>query len=90
LAKKDDNNWNFINLSFDHKPEVSFERERIIKQGGRIDYILSSEGQPMGPLRVWLSNENNCGIAMTRSIGDKTAKSVGVTWEPGILIYCCC
>lgn len=90
MAKKDDNNWNFINLSFDHKPEVSFERERIIKQGGRIDYILSSEGQPMGPLRVWLSNENNCGIAMTRSIGDKTAKSVGVTWEPGILIYCCC
>ena len=75
--------WNFKSLSYDHKPEIISEKERIIQQGGRIDYLLDNDGQPVGPLRVWLNNEFNYGIAMTRSIGDKTAKAVGVTWEPG-------
>jgi serine/threonine protein phosphatase PrpC len=39
-----------------------------------------------GPLRVWLKNKPVPGLAMTRSIGDMTATSVGVTAEPEIKI----
>jgi serine/threonine protein phosphatase PrpC len=39
-----------------------------------------------GPLRVWLKTKPVPGLAMTRSIGDMTATSVGVTAEPEIKI----
>jgi len=39
-----------------------------------------------GPLRVWLKNKPVPGLAMTRSIGDMTATSVGVVAEPEIKI----
>ena len=39
-----------------------------------------------GPLRVWLKNKPVPGLAMTRSIGDMTATSVGVIAEPEIKI----
>ena len=37
-----------------------------------------------GPMRVWLKSKPVPGLAMTRSIGDMTATSVGVTAEPEI------
>ena len=40
----------------------------------------------VGPQRVWLRDEDLPGLAMTRSIGDLVAESVGVTWKPGIYI----
>ena len=43
-----------------------------------------SYGVNYGPHRVWLKNENYPGLAMSRSIGDFVATSVGVTAEPGI------
>jgi serine/threonine protein phosphatase PrpC len=32
---------------------------------------------------VWLKDENSPGLAISRSIGDEIAKSVGVVCEPG-------
>ncbi len=40
-----------------------------------------------GPKRVWLKNKQVPGLAMTRSIGDMSATSVGVTAEPEILVF---
>ncbi len=40
-------------------------------------------GDPIGPQRVWLKNENIPGLAMSRSVGDRVAHSVGVSSEPG-------
>jgi len=40
-------------------------------------------GTKLGPFRVWLKNENYPGIAMSRSIGDLCAASVGVIAHPG-------
>ncbi len=37
----------------------------------------------MGPKRVWLLKEDVPGLAMSRSIGDFVAQSVGVIAEPG-------
>jgi len=41
----------------------------------------------MGPVRVWLQDEDVPGLAMTRSIGDGIAKDIGVTAEPEIKSY---
>ncbi|CAI2381972.1 unnamed protein product [Moneuplotes crassus] len=64
----------------DHTPEISQERERVIDNGGRISKFHGD----LGPLRVWLKDENKPGLAMTRSIGDYIAKSVGVICDPEI------
>ncbi|KAL4492028.1 hypothetical protein ABPG72_008449 [Tetrahymena utriculariae] len=73
-----------LELSRDHKPELPDEKERILQQNGRIDSYRDEFGNQLGPMRVWLKNENIPGLAMSRSIGDDVATSVGVTWEPEI------
>lgn len=40
-------------------------------------------GQALGPLRVWLSNLDMPGLAMTRSMGDKVGVQAGVISDPG-------
>jgi len=40
-----------------------------------------------GPKRVWLRNRQVPGLAMTRSIGDMAATSVGVIAEPEIKVF---
>ena len=37
----------------------------------------------MGPNRVWLKDAELPGLAMSRSLGDYVAQSVGVIPEPG-------
>lgn len=44
-------------------------------------------GHHYGPKRVWLKNKQVPGLAMTRSLGDFLAKSVGVTSEPEIKVF---
>jgi len=41
----------------------------------------------MGPMWVWVKDEDVPGLAMSRSIGDKVAQSVGVIPDPEILEY---
>jgi len=48
-----------------------------------VESYRDNVGRPVGPMRVWLKNENMPGLAMSRSIGDKVAASVGVSHEPG-------
>ena len=40
-----------------------------------------------GPKRVWLKNKQVPGLAMTRSIGDLVAASVGVTSDPELQVF---
>ena len=45
----------------------------------------------MGPSRVWLAHEDVPGLAMSRSLGDYVAQSVGVIPDPGNLyLYIIC
>ena len=41
----------------------------------------------MGPKRVWLPQDDIPGLAMSRSIGDRIAHSVGVSAEAEIFKY---
>lgn len=69
-------------MSRDHKPDDKLEAEVIISSGGRIDSYRDLHGNALGPLRVWLKNEDIPGLAMTRSFGDMMAARVGVNAIP--------
>lgn len=77
--------WHGSPLSEDHKPEVPSEAERILRFGGVIAPSVDDRKQPSGPPRVWLKGQPVPGLAMTRSLGDRIAEKVGVTWKPTFL-----
>jgi serine/threonine protein phosphatase PrpC len=77
-------------LTRDHKPDEQDEYTRIIAQGGRVEAFKDQNGDPMGPMRVWIQAEDVPGLAMSRSLGDKVAQSVGVLPDPEILDYTLC
>ena len=53
---------------------------------GRVDKY-NDNGIKTGPFRVWLKTENYPGLAMSRSIGDLVAGSVGVICDPEIIEF---
>ena len=77
--------WMSIALSRDHKPDNKEESERIYKNGGRVEAYQDENGNPAGPARVWLKSQDLPGLAMSRSLGDAVAASVGVICDPEIL-----
>ncbi|CAD8112624.1 unnamed protein product [Paramecium sonneborni] len=85
LLSRDDK-WKMKPLSRDHKPSCKDEADRILANGGRIDPLMNNLGLFVGPLRVW-TNQNVPGLAMTRSLGDEIAHSVGVSDKPEILQF---
>ena len=70
-------------LSEDHKPSLPQEKSRVLASNGRVEPITGPLGQFLGPDRVWMKDEDTPGLAMSRSIGDRLAHSIGVTAEPG-------
>ena len=55
--------------------------------GGRIERFIEENGDEVGPYRVWLKNEDYPGLAMSRSIGDLIATTVGVIPDPEVIEY---
>ena len=78
---------NIVPLSIDFKLEISEEKNRIIRAGGKVDKLKNSMGEGAGPLRVFKPGKDYPGLAMSRSIGDAIAKTLGVIAEPGIIEY---
>jgi serine/threonine protein phosphatase PrpC len=78
---KNGKKWMAIALSRDHKPDNHDESRRIYLNGGRVQAYQDENGNPAGPARVWLKNQDLPGLAMSRSLGDTVAASVGVTCE---------
>ena len=81
-----DNNKIF-ELSQDSKPEVPEETKRINLMGGIVDQVRNEFGIKTGPYRVYIKNMDQPGLAMSRSFGDKKAKSCGVIPYPDIIEY---
>ncbi|CAD8188480.1 unnamed protein product [Paramecium octaurelia] len=80
-----DTKLSVVELSKDHKPDCFLEQARIIQRGGRVQAYSDEEGNPIGPARVWKSDEDVPGLAMSRSFGDYVASLVGVICEPEII-----
>jgi serine/threonine protein phosphatase PrpC len=68
-------------MSVDHKPNLPKEKERIIKEKGEVFREEQDE-----PYRVWCKGKDYPGIAMSRSLGDAVAKTIGVCYEPEIML----
>ena len=85
LKKEGSLKYNTIPLSKDHKPNNEKEKKRIINKGGSVEKFFDDNGLIDGPYRVWIKGERYPGIAMSRSIGDLVASSVGVIPEPEFL-----
>ena len=77
--------WEGIPLSHDHNTKRIDERTRILNSHGRISQAQDFDGNFEGPERVWLLDDDIPGLAMTRSIGDKISKAVGVTSDPEVI-----
>ena len=85
-----DSELNFLKsaqLSTDYKPFIPEEKNRIIMSGGIVIQARNEFGYNIGPFRVFAKGENYPGLAMSRSIGDLRAKSIGIISDPGIIEY---
>lgn len=82
LVREQRGNWGFEPLSIDHKPSQSQEYQRITSCGGRVSPYRQPNGNPIGPARVWLSPDS--GLAMSRSLGDSLAHTLGIISNPDI------
>lgn len=71
-----------VPLSTDQKPNHEGEMERILQAGGKVARLMDENGNRVGPYRVWNATGRLPGLAMSRSIGDRVAHSVGVTAMP--------
>ena len=74
-------NNKIIPLSIDQKPDDPEETKRIVENGGEISQF-EEDGEKSGPFRVWKKGEEYPGIAMSRSIGDFIASTLGVVPVP--------
>jgi len=73
-----------VPLSDDQKPDRPDEKKRILENRGRVEACKGARGEDIGPPRVWLSNQDVPGLAMSRSFGDLIAASVGVIAKPEV------
>eukprot|EP00240_Pyramimonas_obovata_P006370 CAMPEP_0118933426 /NCGR_PEP_ID=MMETSP1169-20130426/11980_1 /TAXON_ID=36882 /ORGANISM="Pyramimonas obovata, Strain CCMP722" /LENGTH=316 /DNA_ID=CAMNT_0006876183 /DNA_START=278 /DNA_END=1228 /DNA_ORIENTATION=- len=71
-----------IDLTNDDKPTDAPEKARIEASGGRVAQMEYDPGEFDGPFRVFLREANIPGLAMSRSLGDGLAESVGVIPDP--------
>ena len=69
-----------VPLSIDQKPDDPEESKRIVQNGGEISQY-EENGEKSGPYRIWKKGEVYPGIAMSRSVGDFIATSLGVVPE---------
>jgi serine/threonine protein phosphatase PrpC len=80
-------NQGIFPLSYDHKPNLPTEYQRIQENGGMVDQIIDMFGNKIGPPRVFKVGTRFPGLAMSRSIGDLFAKECGVIPTPQIIEY---
>ena len=87
LVYEENSQNKIFELSHDSKPDVPEEKKRIELIGGIVDQVKDENGERTGPFRVFMKNMEQPGLAMSRSFGDKKAKSCGVIPYPDIIEY---
>jgi len=87
LGRLHDGHIEAVALSEDNKPDQSAEKQRILDAGGRVEPLPGPPEEDLGPMRVWLQDADHPGLAMSRSIGDEVAQTVGVISEPVVVTH---
>ena len=76
-------------LAFEQTIDIPEERQRIEKKGGKIIWIKEKDIFPNEQYKIIIkdkNNKSNC-IDMSRSLGDKMFKKIGVDFSPIISEY---
>lgn len=73
---------NAVPLVTDHKPGDFKEKLCIRNAGGEVRYLDPDEVDDPGPLRIFARNIAAPGLAMSRSLGDRLATSLGAWPKP--------
>ena len=76
-----------LQLTRDHRPEDPEELSRIEHCGGKVKKYVDYEGNRVGPYRVWESEHKVPGLSMSRSLGDRVAKGLGVIARPDVTVH---
>lgn len=86
IVKQHNNNtYHSEYLSNDHKPGVSKEKKRIEAKGGVVKCCNNENENNIHLIyRVWMKGEKYPGIAISRTLGDQIAKTIGVVNTPEI------
>jgi len=84
--------YQLVELTVDHKVNDPQERRRILREGGiALPNPLETKRPAMDevPYRVWKSEDmlGGPGLAMSRSLGDNVAHTLGVSAEPDISMH---
>ena len=79
--------WVYKQLTEEHRPDLPLEKARIENKKGVVASKKDSAGKENGPARVWVAGEGMPGLAMSRSIGDSIAHSVGVSDTPDVILH---
>ena len=87
LVRRDGDGVRGIELSLDHRPDQSGERERILRAGGRVEQMHYHGEGFVGPFRVFLKHSQTPGLAMSRSLADEVAHNIGVSAEVDINVH---
>lgn len=72
-------------LTKDHKPNEVEESRRIYQAGGKVAQAKDARGNSSGPFRIYNKKLMNPGLAMSRSLGDHFAHTLGCSCEPDFL-----
>jgi len=71
-----------LEVTRDHKPEVPEEHARVVACNGRVDRLVTKEGEQVGPYRVFLKYSWSPGLSTSRAFGDTLGHEVGISAEP--------
>ena len=82
----DEDRWTHEMISKIHKPDIPYEKERILSNGGVIHPYYDEYGIFEGPNRVYVKGKTYPGLSLTRSIGDLEAEKIGIISEPEIFV----
>ena len=79
LARRTSGRLTAVDLTRDHKPNLPDELDRVCKAGGEVRKMEEDV-----PHRVFFKGKHYPGIAMSRSVGDLLAQTIGVSCIPEV------
>ena len=74
--------WQSLALNVEHTLQNRKERERMIANNARIAVDTGENGEADGVERIYMGNQDVPGLEITRSIGDKIGKFIGMISVP--------
>lgn len=88
VVGKSADQWSAVPLYYLHNLQNKKEKDRMIKNHARIAVeVIEETGEVIGTEKAYMGEDNTPGLDITRSIGDKIGKYIGVSSTPELKEY---